>query len=148
MKNRTYRYFTGEPLFPFGFGLSYTTFNYSKLQVKSKLSVGDTLKVMVNVKNSGKIAGDEVVQLYLGNKSATVPVPVHALKAFKRIYLLPGESKTVILSIPPDAFSVIDNNNKRVTLPGNFQVFVGGRQPDPKAAKTEPGILMSLITLQ
>jgi beta-glucosidase len=147
MKNRTYRYFTGEPLFPFGYGLSYTTFGYSKLQVKSKVNNGDSLKVEVNVKNTGKVAGDEVVQLYLANPGATVPVPLHALKAFKRIHLLPGEAKTVVLSIPPDAFSVIDNNNKRVILPGKFQIFVGGRQPDPKAVKSEPGILKSIITL-
>ena len=147
MKNRTYRYFTGEPLFPFGYGLSYTTFGYSKLQVKSKVNNGDSLKVAVNVKNTGKVAGDEVVQLYLANTGATVPVPLHALKAFRRIHLLPGEAKTVVLSIPPDAFSVIDNNNKRIILPGKFQIFVGGRQPDPKAVKAEPGILKSIVTL-
>jgi beta-glucosidase len=147
MKNRTYRYFTGEPLFPFGYGLSYTTFGYSKLEVKKQVNKGDSLKVTVNVKNTGKIAGDEVVQLYLANSGATVPVAIHALKAFKRIHLLPGEAKTVILSIPPDAFSVIDNNNKRVVLPEKFQIFVGGRQPDPKVVKAEPGILKSIITL-
>jgi beta-glucosidase len=147
MKNRTYRYFTGEPLFPFGYGLSYTTFGYSKLQIKGKVNIGDSLKVTVNVKNTGKIAGDEVVQLYLSNLEATVPVPIHTLKGFRRIHLLPGEVKTVILTIPSDAFSLIDNNNKRVILPGKFQIFVGGRQPDSKAVKVEPGILKSIITL-
>jgi beta-glucosidase len=147
MENRTYRYFKGEPLFPFGYGLSYTTFGYSKLLVKSKITNGDTLKVTVNVKNTGKVEGDEVVQLYLANSDAKVPVPIHALKAFKRIHLLPGETKTVLLSIPPEAFSVIDNDNKRVILPGKFKVFVGGKQPDPKAVKPEPGILSSVVTL-
>jgi beta-glucosidase len=147
MKNRTYRYFTGKPLFSFGFGLSYTTFTYNKLSVKEKTNPGDTVKVTVNVKNSGRRAGDEVIQLYLANLTANVPVPIHSLKAFKRIYLLPGETKTVVLSIPPDAFSVIDNNNKRVILPGKFQIFVGGRQPDPKSVKAETGILKSIITI-
>jgi beta-glucosidase len=147
MKNRTYRYFTGEPLFPFGYGLSYTTFSYSKLQAKNKISKGDSLKVSVVVKNTGKIAGDEVVELYLANNDATVPVAIHALKAFKRIYLLPGESKTVLLSLPPDAFSVIDNTNKRVILPGKFSIYIGGRQPDPKAVKAEQGILKSTLIL-
>jgi beta-glucosidase len=147
MKNRTYRYFTGEPLFPFGFGLSYTTFKYSKLQAKSKINKGDSLKITVNVMNTGKIAGDEVVELYLANHGTTVPVPIHALKAFKRISLLPGETKTVVLSVPPDAFSIIDNNNKRVIIPGKFQVFVGGRQPDHQAMKGESGILKSVITV-
>ena len=147
MKNRTYRYFTGEPLFPFGFGLSYTTFSYSKLQANDKINKGDSLKVSVMVKNTGKIAGDEVVELYLANNDATVPVAIHSLKAFKRIYLLPGESKTILLSLPPDAFSVIDNSNKRVILPGKFTVYVGGRQPDPKATNAEKGILKSVINL-
>ncbi len=147
MKNRTYRYFTGEPLFPFGYGLSYTTFGYSKLQVRSKVNKGDSLKVAVNVRNKGKVAGDEVVQVYLTNTGATVPVPLHSLKAFKRIHLLPGEAKTVVLSVSPDAFSVIDNNNKKVILPGKFQIFVGGRQPDSKAVQAEPGILKTIITL-
>jgi beta-glucosidase len=148
MKKRTYRYFTGEPLFPFGYGLSYTTFAYSKLQVKNKIVRGDSLMISVNVKNTGKMAGDEVVELYVSDKGATVPVAIHALKSFKRIHLLPGETKRVTLGIPPDAFSVIDNNNKRVILPGKFQVFVGGRQPDPKATKAEPGILNAFIAVQ
>ena len=147
MKNRTYRYFTGEPLFAFGFGLSYTTFAYSKLQLKDKINQGDSLKVIVNVKNTGKIAGDEVVELYLSNLGTAVPAPLHALKAFKRISILPGETKAVVLSVPPEAFSIIDNNNKRVILPGKFQVFVGGRQPDHKAVKAEPGILKTVVTV-
>ena len=147
MKNRTYRYFTGEPLFPFGFGISYTTFAYSKLQLKNQINKGDSLKITVNVKNTGKIAGDEVVELYLSNVGSTVPAPLHSLKAFKRIYLLPGETKTVVLSVPPEAFSIIDSNNKRVTLPGKFQIFIGGRQPDHKAVKAEPGILNTMVTV-
>jgi beta-glucosidase len=99
------------------------------------------------VKNTGKVGGDEVVELYLSNLEATVPVPIHALKAFKRIYLLPGETKTVELSVPPNAFSVIDNNNKRIIHSGKFQIFVGGRQPDHKDVKAESGILKSIITL-
>ena len=91
------------------------------------------------MKNTGKVAGDEVIQIYLSNLGATVPVPLHALKAFKRILILPGETKTVLLTLPPEAFSVIDNNNKRVILPGKFQIFVGGRQPDHKAVNAEPG---------
>ena len=147
MKNRTYRYFTGEALFPFGLGLSYTTFDYSRLQVPGKLTKGDSLKVTVNVKNTGKVAGDEVVEVYLSNPDAKVPVPIHALKAFKRISLLPEETKTVVFTIAPDAFSVIDKSNKRVILPGKFQVFVGGRQPGNKAGMNNKGILKSSVTV-
>lgn len=147
MKNRTYRYFTGEPLFPFGFGLSYTTFSYKKLNVKEQIYTGDTVKVSVKIKNTGKREGDEVVQLYISNLTADVPVPIHALKGFKRIHLLPGEAKIVILTIPPDAFSVIDKNFKKIINPGKFEVSVGGRQPDGKTIKTEHGILKKIITL-
>jgi beta-glucosidase len=147
MKNRTYRYFTGEPLFPFGFGLSYTTFSYKKLNVREQIIGNDTVKVSVDVKNTGKREGDEVVQLYIANLTADVPVPVHSLKAFKRIYLRAGETKTVDLYIPPDAFSIIDKNNKRVVKPGKFEIFVGGKQPDRKEVKDNQGILKKVITL-
>lgn len=114
MENRTYRCFKGEPLYPFGYGLSYITFMYSKFKVAKTYIIGDTINISVSVKNTGKMAGDEVVQLYVSNLSSSVSVPVRALKAFKRIHLLPGEVKTVSFSIAPDAFSVIDEQNKRV----------------------------------
>jgi beta-glucosidase len=147
MENRTYRYFKGEPLYAFGYGLSYTTFKYSKFSVAKTYNTGDTIKVSVNVKNTGKIAGDEVVQLYISNLSSSVPVPIRALKAFKRIHLLPGEVKTVSFSIAPEAFSVIDEQNKRVVKPGFFEFTVGGGQPKAKTGIREPGILKAGITL-
>jgi beta-glucosidase len=147
MKNRTYRYFTGDPLFPFGFGLSYTTFSYKKLKVNTTVHQGDSVKVAVKVKNTGKVAGDEVVQLYLSDLTADVTVPIHALKGFKRLHFNPGETKSVTLTLSPDAFSIIDNDNQRKIKPGKFEVFVGGHQPGPKAAKGEPGILKKVITL-
>jgi beta-glucosidase len=147
MTNRTYRYFTGEPLFPFGFGLSYTTFSYKKLKVNATVHQGDSVKVAVNVKNTGKVAGDEVVELYLSDLTADVPVPIHALKGFTRIHLNPGETKSVTLTLSPEAFSIIDNDNQRKVKPGKFEVFVGGHLPDPKTAKEETGILKKVITL-
>jgi len=147
MENRTYRYFTGEPLYPFGFGLSYTTFKYSKLKTVKTVNSGDEVIVTVNVKNKGKRAGDEVVQLYLSNLGASVPVPIRALKGFKRIHLQPGEAKTVTFSVSPEAFSVIDEQNKRVIKPGLFEFTVGGCQPKEDAGVKEPGILKRTITL-
>ncbi len=147
MENRTYRYFKGEPLYPFGYGLSYTTFRYSNFKTGKTYNSGDTIKVSVDVKNSGKIAGDEVVQLYISNLISSVPVPIRALKAFKRIHLLPGEVKTVSFSIAPEAFSVIDEQNKRVVKPGLFEFTVGGGQPKAKTGIKEPGILKAGITL-
>jgi len=147
MENRTYRYFNGEPLYPFGFGLSYTTFKYSKFTSAKTINSGDEIKVTVNVKNTGKMAGDEVVQLYLSNLSASVPVPVKALKGFKRIHLNPGETKTITFTLAPDAFSVIDEQNKRVIKPGIFEMTIGGSQPKEAAGIKEPGILKKRITL-
>ncbi|MEI8225116.1 MAG: fibronectin type III-like domain-contianing protein, partial [Bacteroidota bacterium] len=137
----------GEPLFPFGFGLSYTTFSYKKLKVNATVHQGDSVKVAVNVKNTGKVAGDEVVELYLSDLTADVPVPIHALKGFTRIHLNPGETKSVVLTLSPEAFSIIDNDNQRKVKPGKFEVFIGGHQPDPKTAKEETGILKKVITL-
>jgi beta-glucosidase len=147
MENRTYRYFKDEPLYPFGFGLSYTTFEYSKLTTAETINSGDELKVTINVKNTGKIAGDEVVQLYLSNLSSAVPVPIRALKGFKRVYLQPGETKTVTFSVSPGAFSVIDEQNKRVIKSGLFELTVGGCQPKEDAGVKEEGILKKKITL-
>ena len=147
MDNRTYRYFKGEPLYPFGYGLSYTTFKYSKLKVAKKVNSGDPLTVEVTVQNTGKMAGDEVVQLYVSDLKATVPVPVRALKGFKRIHLNPGESKVVTFEVAPDAFSVIDESFKRVIRPGDFMIQIGGRQPSRKNTEAESGILKKIIAI-
>ncbi len=147
MDNRTYRYFKGEPLYPFGYGLSYTTFKYSKLKVAKKVNSGDPLTVKVTVQNTGKMAGDEVVQLYVSDLKATVPVPVRALKGFKRIHLNPGESKVVTFEVAPDAFSVIDESFKRVIRPGDFMIQIGGRQPSKKNTEAESGILKKIIAI-
>lgn len=146
MGGRTYRYFKKEVLYPFGYGLSYSSFNYDKLAIPQSAKQGDSVRISVNVKNTGKMEGDEVVELYLSNTTATVPVPIRALKAFKRIHLQPGETKTVNLIIPPDAFSVIDNNNKRVTQPGKFQISVGGGQAGV-TIKTTSNVLTQEINL-
>ncbi len=147
MEGRTYRYFKGEPLFPFGYGLSYTTFKYSKLKVVKSCNVGDTLKVVVKVQNTGKLAGDEVVELYISNLNSSVPVPLRALKGFKRIHLNAGESKIVTFNVVPDAFSIIDESNKRVIKPGKFLITAGGHQPSKNTTETETGILKKMISV-
>jgi beta-glucosidase len=129
MNGRTYRYFKGDVLYPFGYGLSYTSFTYDSLNGPPTSKTGDSVRISVNVKNTGKVEGDEVVQLYLSNLSAPVPVPIRSLEAFKRLHLMSGETKPITLVIPPNAFSIIDNNNKRVILHGKFQIAVGGGQP-------------------
>lgn len=133
MEGRTYRYFRGEPLFPFGHGLSYTTFAYSDLRLSAKtIAPGETLTVSVEVQNVGQRAGDEVVQLYLSDVAASVPVSIRQLQGFKRIHLALGEKKQVTFTLTPRQLSLIDEEGRRVIEPGEFQVAVGGRQPRPE----------------
>ena len=146
MDNRTYRYFRGEPLYAFGYGLSYTTFKYSNYRVKRQMGTESTVNVSVTVKNTGKMAGDEVVQLYVSVLNAKVPVPIRSLKGFKRVYLEPGESKKVEFSLPPDSFSIIDESFTRVVRPGKFLIVVGGHQPLTNTLVKESGVVKKIIT--
>lgn len=129
MEGRTYRYFTGEPLFPFGHGLSYTTFKYSNLKVLSKPATGQPIRVSVEVQNTGARAGDEVVQLYVRHPGATGRVARHALEGFRRINLAAGASQTVQFTLAPRQLSRVDAQGRRVEAPGKVHVFVGGGQP-------------------
>ncbi|MBN2376235.1 MAG: glycoside hydrolase family 3 C-terminal domain-containing protein [Sedimentisphaerales bacterium] len=132
MPGRTYRYLTEEPLYPFGFGLSYTTFSYSNLQINDQFILPDQqLTVSVDVENTGPRTGDEVVQLYVRDVEAFVPVPRLELQGFKRINLDPNEKQTVEFNITPDQLTVIDDQNNPIVEPGMFQVYVGPCQPDP-----------------
>lgn len=129
MANRTYRYFNGTPLYPFGYGLSYTTFVYSDLVMPEKAVAGTEVKGSVTVTNTGKIAGDEVVQLYLTDEKATSPRPLRQLEGFDRITLRPGESRKVEFTLKPEQFSIINNKDARVIEPGWVTVSIGGSQP-------------------
>lgn len=130
MQGRTYRYFKGQPLYPFGFGLSYSSFKYDGLKLSSKsIHNGESVTVSVNVTNTSNRAGDEVVQVYLSNSTASVPVAIRSLAGVKRISLKPGEKQTVSFILKPEQMSVIDDNGKRVIEPGKFLVSVGGKQP-------------------
>ena len=125
MAGRTYRYFAGEPLYPFGYGLSYTSFVYSNPKVTGTLKTGMPVDFSVEVKNDGDRDGDEVVQLYVSNKTAE-NAPIRALKSIKRISLKKGEQKTVIFSINPSDFAVVNNLGERVITPGKYEIAVGG----------------------
>lgn len=129
MEGRTYRYFTQEPLYPFGYGLSYTTFSYSNLNIPQSAATGEKVKVTVTVTNTGKVEGDEVVQLYLKDEKASTPRPVRQLEGYKRISLKPGESRNVEFDLDPRQFSLINKKEKRVVEPGYFTITVGGKQP-------------------
>ena len=129
MEGRTYKYFEGEPLYPFGYGLSYTRFEYSNLELPQTAAVGESVKVSVQVRNVGEADGEEVVQLYLKDLIASTPRPKHQLEGFQRIFLKAGESKTVTFELNPRQFSIIGKDDKRVIESGEFKIFVGGSQP-------------------
>jgi len=147
MSNRTYRYFKGEPFYPFGFGLSFTSFAYENLRVSKTCKVGDTLRVSVQVRNTGSLAGDEVAQVYVSNLSGAASDPLRSLAGFTRIHLRPEEEKTIDFAVAPDAFSVFNAKNERVVLPGKFEISVGGGQPEKKGASATPKTLNARIDL-
>ncbi|MBY9017832.1 MAG: glycoside hydrolase family 3 C-terminal domain-containing protein [Candidatus Lokiarchaeota archaeon] len=130
MKGRTYRYFEGEPLYPFGFGLSYTSFHYDNLDLSSdEVRIGEDVSISVEVENTGNIFGEEVVQLYLSNASPKFTVPIRELKGFKRIQLDKNERKVVIFTLHPHDYSTVNMEGNRIVDPGEIIINVGGSQP-------------------
>jgi beta-glucosidase len=129
MAGKTYRYFNQEPLYPFGYGLSYTTFKYSDLYVPENVVAGEKVTVKVTVTNTGKVTGDEVVELYMTDEKGSTPRPIRQLEGFTRITLKPGESKVVEINLESRQFSIINDKAKRVIEPGYFTIAVGGKQP-------------------
>lgn len=129
MEGRTYRYFDKEPLYPFGYGLSYTTFDYSNFKLPSKIGMNQPIQLSVDVTNTGAHDGDEVVQVYITDEKGSTPRPIRELVGFKRIHLKNGERQTVEFIIEPRQLSMIDSNGDLVIEPGVFSVSVGGEQP-------------------
>jgi beta-glucosidase len=145
MTGKTYRFFSKEPLYPFGYGLSYASFSYSNLSVPQNAVSGEKVKVSVTVTNTGRTEGDEVVQLYLTDEKASTPRPIRQLEGFRRITLKPGETRVVEFSLEPRQFSIINKKERRVIEPGYFTITVGGKQPgfsgylDPKFTQVLTG---------
>jgi len=129
MDGRTYRYFDGDPLFPFGHGLSYTSFSYSELELPKFVGSGADIPLSVTVENTGSVAGEEVVQLYLTDLEASVPVSIRSLVGVQRVFLQPGEQKKISFTVSSRQTSLIDDQGNRVVEPGQFEVSVGGKQP-------------------
>jgi beta-glucosidase len=130
MAGRTYRFMSEPPLYPFGYGLSYSRFAYSNLKVnKRTLHHDESLKVSVRVENVGDYPGDEVVQLYLSDVAASVPVPLRQLKGFQRLPLRPGQRKTVRFTLTPEDFHCYRDDGTPLLEPGEFSISVGSGQP-------------------
>ena len=132
MAGRTYRYFRGDVLYPFGYGLSYARFRYRDLRVPRSVRAGAPVPVSVAVENAGSRAGDEVVELYVTIPGARVPVPIRSLEGFTRVSLKPGERRRVRFTLQPRQLSVIDAAMRRVEEPGTIEISVGGEQPDQR----------------
>jgi beta-glucosidase len=129
MQGRTYRYFTGAPLYPFGFGLSYTHFSYAQPVLSaSQLKAGETLQASVTVRNDGKRDGDEVVQLYLDAPDQPL-APQHALIGFQRVHLAAGASRRISFELTPRQLSSVDAAGQRAVEAGHYRLFLGGGQP-------------------
>jgi beta-glucosidase len=130
MKGRTYRYMTAEPLYPFGFGLSYTTFKYGDVRLSKKtMKNNEPIEAAVQVTNTGKFSSDEVVQLYITTEGAGSTAPLYSLKGFKRITLAPGASKTVRFTLTPEMLKVVNEQGQPVLRAGTVKISIGGSLP-------------------
>jgi beta-glucosidase len=140
MHGRTYRYFEGKPLYPFGYGLSYTTFSYSNLKLPTAATAaGQPVMAEVTVTNTGKLAGDEVAQLYLHFPDVK-GAPLLALRGFERVHLAPGQSQTLHFDLKPRDLSMVSEAGEPIIAPGRYVITVGGGQPDT-ATQTVKGSL-------
>src|ERR1022692_1149886 len=137
MKGRTYRYFEGKPLYPFGYGLSYSKFAYSNAKLSSSiLKAGDNLQVDVDIRNTSDMAGDEVAQVYVSFPNLP-GAPIRALRGFERVPIAPGQTRHVHFTLDPRDLSCVNEAGTRVVAPGAYRVFVGGGQPGTGAAGLE-----------
>jgi beta-glucosidase len=147
MAKRTYRYFDGEPLYPFGYGLSFTSFTYKNPRVDhAKLNAGQAVTVSVEVANAGAMAGDEVVQLYLTHPGVD-GAALRALKGFQRVHLDRGEKKTVSFSLSDRELSIVDAEGKRRVVRGDVQIWVGGGQPVARGGSGETAGVRTQLTI-
>lgn len=142
MKNRTYRYFTGTPVYPFGYGLSYTTFRYENMEV---IQNNGTVQVKATVTNTGQYDGDEVVQLYVSNERDFV-TPIRSLKGFERIRLNKGESKAIEFTLTGKELSLVDEKGSTIPMKGDVHISIGGGQPLQASLKSE-SCLSKMISL-
>ena len=147
MNNRTYRYFKGEALYPFGYGLSYTSFKYDMLKVPATASAGKNVIVSVRVTNTGKLNGEEVVQLYISHQGIQRKTPLKALKGFQRISLKAGESKTISFTLTPEQLSLVGEAGKMLDAKGKVMLSVGGGQPGVKN-KTTSNVISGTVTIK
>lgn len=147
MKNRTYRYFNGDVLYPFGYGLSFTKFKFKKLNVPQEVQIGDTINISTEVVNTGKSAGEEVVQLYLSHKDIAPEAPNSQLVGFQKVMLQPGERKIVHFKLSPRNLAYVDETGGVNTMPGKIKVYIGNVCPNAPERFTS-GVLSTTMELK
>lgn len=136
MENRTYRYFKGTPLYPFGFGLSYSKFKYSNLELsKDSITAGEDLSLKVTVKNEGAMDANEIVQIYIKDMESNEILPNFSLCSFKNVTLKKGEEKTLEFTVKALSFNVVNVEGERYIEKGSFTLYAGGSQPDIKSVE-------------
>jgi beta-glucosidase len=143
MQNRTYRYFRGKPLYAFGYGLSYSTFEYSNLKLSAaKIDAGAPLTVQVDVRNTSKVTGDDVAELYL--EFPSIPgAPLRALRGFARVHLLAGANRHVSYTLRPRDLSMVNEKGELLVAAGDYTVFVGGAEPDAAGSGVKASLTIS-----
>lgn len=146
MANRTYRYFTGKPLYPFGYGLSYTNFNYTNLVVNATLPF-PIVRISVKITNTGKMDGEDVAQLYIQHLNVKGKAPLKALKGFQRIFLKAGESKTLEFRLQSFDLAQVDEKGELIEVKGKLLISVGGGQPGVMN-KTTSNVLSKVVLIQ
>ncbi len=130
MEGRTYKYMKSEPMYPFGFGLSYTTFSYQKISTnKTTFNENETIQIKATVKNQGNMEAEEVVQLYVSVPTADFRTPIVDLKQFKRVRIKPNQSAEIVFEIPVEKLKSVNNDGDKVLLKGNYKLYIGGSTP-------------------
>lgn len=134
MAGRTYRYMAKDPMYPFGFGLSYTSFSYEAANADFlSIDAGEEINIEITVSNKGEMAGEEVVQLYVTDLEASVDMPISSLKGFQRVYLKPGESKEVSFRVNEKMLQMVNNEGEFILEPGEFKITIGGSSPGSRS---------------
>jgi beta-glucosidase len=150
MKGRTYRFMTEKPLYPFGFGLSYTSFRFDSLELSAaSVAAGGALKASVKLSNTGKYDAEEVVQIYIAKDDRASGDPASSLRAFRRVNIPAGKTLTVDFELPSSAFESVNEAGDQVLLPGSYTVYAADAAPLPVSVeKGAPSPVSAKVTVK
>ena len=141
MKGKTYRYFKGDPLYEFGYGLSYANFTYRNVELPQSIAAGEELILTVEVENTSSLKGEEVIQVYVQNPNADDKNPHKTLAAFDWVAFEAGEKKSLVFKINKEQLSMVNEQGEKVIVPGTYEISVGGRQPSDESVSNGSVIL-------